>query len=599
MKALRGKVLLLGRAIPVLALLGFGHCGAAPAEDPVTVDALLAESAKYLTSEPTKAQQPLERLRTLQPSFNAVQNDKYQRYLASSLGYQGRHEERVALVESIVQKPQSPANRARLLYELIDGNAALGRFESALQAMNESILLLPDLQHTTEKIAVLQGALALLHSFRAYDEALEFADRIHDLGITQNNAYAKCVGLTDKVELNFIRGNSTAALALVPDAIRDCDADKNLFFSLIVRTNVAIHLIDSGQYARGLEASLPLMQQFTVMADSSDFLTGLQEAVARAYLKLGNTQRAHHYGLLAYQRAQAGKVLQLQQETSETMATIQRAQNQLASAINYYDINLTLKKKALNEQQQKNLAYQRVRFETRDKANQMALLEQQSKTLSIEKELQQRRYQNLVLLLTLGAVVLTILGAWLIKTLRQKNLFRITAEVDGLTQVSNRTHFTACAKNCFAQAKTPVSLVLFDMDWFKRINDTYGHATGDWVLKTVCHTVKAQLRKGDLIGRLGGEEFAICAVQSVGQTEDDVRALAEACRAAIAAIDSGPSGFDFALTASFGIATRNSPTPHTYEETLVAADKTLYRSKNAGRNRVSVYQPAQDPQTQE
>jgi diguanylate cyclase (GGDEF)-like protein len=313
----------------------------------------------------------------------------------------------------------------------------------------------------------------------------------------------------------------------------------------------------------------------------------IEDALARAYLKTGNTERAEHFGLQAYQRAQSGSVLLLQEKTSETMAAIKRAQGQLAAAVGYYDINLELKKKVLDDQLHKNLAYQRVKFDSQDKANQMALLEQKNKNLSIEKELHQGKYQNSILLLTLGSVVLAVLGAWLFNTLRLKNIFRLSAQIDGLTQVSNRAYFTASAQQTFKDAKSSVSLVLFDMDLFKRINDTYGHAAGDWVLKTVCDTVKTQLRKPDLLGRLGGEEFAVCLPNS---SEMEAELLAERCRARIAAIVTHPCGFDFSITASFGIATRSANHPASFEETLVEADKALYLSKNEGRNRVTVYQ---------
>ncbi|MES2581462.1 MAG: GGDEF domain-containing protein [Pseudomonadota bacterium] len=332
---------------------------------------------------------------------------------------------------------------------------------------------------------------------------------------------------------------------------------------------------------------MPLLDEYSALSKNSDYLTQLEEAVARAYLKTGNTERAEHYGLQAYQRAQTSRVLALQEKTSETMAAVKRAQGQLAAAISYYDINLDLKKKVLGDQLHKNLAYQRVKFDTQDKANQMALLEQKNKNLSTEKALQQNEYQNLILLLTLGAVVLAILGAWLFNTLRLKNIFRVSAQVDGLTQVSNRAHFTTSAHQVFNDAAHSVSLVLFDMDMFKKINDTYGHAAGDWVLKTVCSTVKTQLHKADLLGRLGGEEFALCLPNFM---EEEARALAERCRAAIAAIDTAPSGFDFPITASFGVATRSAHETESFEETLVHADKALYLSKNEGRNRVTVYQ---------
>ena len=309
--------------------------------------------------------------------------------------------------------------------------------------------------------------------------------------------------------------------------------------------------------------------------------------MALAYLRTANADRAEYYGLKAYQRAQSSHVLALQEKTSETMASIKRAQGLLAAAIGYYDTSLELKKKILSEQLHKNLAYQRVKFDTQDKANQLALLEQKNKTLSTERALQQNKYQNLILLLTLGLVILAILGAWLFNALRLKNLFRISAQVDGLTQVSNRAHFTASAHQAFKDTKRSISLVLFDMDLFKKINDTYGHAVGDWVLVTVCSTIKPQLHKTDLLGRLGGEEFALCLPDFL---EEEARALAERCRVALAAINTRPSGFDFQITASFGIATRAAHQTASFEEVLVQADKALYLSKNEGRNRVTVYQ---------
>ena len=130
-----------------------------------------------------------------------------------------------------------------------------------------------------------------------------------------------------------------------------------------------------------------------------------------------------------------------------------------------------------------------------------------------------------------------------------------------------------------------VSLILFDMDFFKRINDSFGHPVGDWVLSAVCQAVSAKMRPGDLFGRLGGEEFAIC----LPNTEDDTAwQMAQRCRTAIAAIDTEPCGFQISLTASFGVATFSHDDIGQYANLLVKADQALYRAKSAGRNCVSV-----------
>nr|WP_295769799.1 GGDEF domain-containing protein [Rhodoferax sp.] len=576
----------VARALACL-LVGSTCALGAVAQPTSAFDALLAEHSQAYSKSSSDRDAILERLKALEPSFTPEQNEKYQLAIANSLGDQGKHVERVALVESFIGQVKAPAGRVSFLYELIQGNTALGRYENALQAMNESILLLPGLQKASQKVVALQGALNLLTSLRAYDEALDLAERMYALRGDAVGSYAACAGLANKVETNYMRGNSALARSLVPNAISACEAFKNQFLTLIVKTHAAIDLIDSGNLATGITTSLALLQEYAVLNKDSEYLTLLQEALARAYLATYNFDRAEQYGFPAYERAQKDHVLILQEKTSQTMAAIKRAQGQLSAAIDYYDINLTLKDKVLDDQLHKNLAYQRVKFDTRDKANQMALLEQKNKNLSTEKALQQNKYQNLILLMTLILVVLAILGAWLFNTLRLKNTFRLSAQIDGLTQVSNRAHFTASAQHAFKDMARNVSLVLFDMDLFKKINDTYGHAAGDWVLKTVCITVKAQLQKAELLGRLGGEEFAICLPNF---PEMEAELFAERCRTAIAAIDTNPSGFVFSVTASFGISTRNAGQSTSFEDTLVEADKALYLSKNEGRNRVTVYQ---------
>lgn len=556
-------------------------------QQPNAFDTLFSELTRAYGASQGNIDAILGKLKVLEPTFTPDQNEKYQLAYAHSLGDRGKHEERVALVEAFIGQVKSSARRARFLYELIDGYSALGRYEKALQAMNESFLLVPEIEKTSQKIIVFNGAVNLLNSLRAFDEALDFAERMYSLRGDDGDSYAACAGLASMVETHYMGGNNAQARTLIPDAIEACEANKNQFFTLIVKSLAAIDLINSGNSVKGLASSLPVLKDFSELNPESDYITQLDEAVARAYLKTGNMERAESYGLRAYERAQSSRVLVMQEKTSSTMAAIKRAQGQSVAAMGYYDINMALKDKLLEDRSHKNLAYQRVKFDAQDKANQMALLQQKNKNLSIETALQRGKYQNLVLMLTLGLAALTILGAWFVRTLRQKNSFRKTAQIDGLTQVSNRAHFTQCAQKAFDGRNGVVSLILFDMDFFKKINDTYGHPTGDWVLKAVCHTVKRRLPKEALLGRMGGEEFAVCLPTF---SEQEARAVAERCRKAIAAVDTRHSSFSFQMTASFGIATRGVRGSFSFEQALVAADKALYVSKNEGRNRVTVYQ---------
>lgn len=560
----------------------------ATASELSTVDALLSESSKYLYASPEKALVPLEKLSALQAGFTPEQNERYHLTLASSLGFRARHAERVALVQSFIGQVKTPGRRASFLYELIDGYTALGQYELALEALNESIALLPLLEKTGDKITVLQAAIAAANVFEDYAVALEFADRIYALrGDDKPGTYAACVGLTDMVEIQFLRGARAQARAMLKAAIDACKTNKNPYFILINKSNAALDQIDTGAARAGIASALPLLGEHATVNQGSDYVAQLEEAVARAYLQIGNTERAEHYGLQAYQRAQSSHILAMQAKTSKTMAKVMRAKGLLSRALVYNDIQLAMHKRQQDDQLQKRLAYQRVRFDAQDQANQLLLLQQKNKNLDAEKALQQGRNHKLFLFIGLGVVVLAILAAWLRKTLKMKNILRLSSQVDGLTQVSSRAHFITAAHRAFVGSGRAASLVLFDMDLFKTINDTYGHATGDWVLKTVCDTVKHQLPKRSLFGRLGGEEFAICLPLL---SASEATAVAQRCRVAIANIGAHPSGLNLEITASFGVATRSVQGPISFEETLAAADKALYVSKNEGRDRVTTYQ---------
>lgn len=556
-------------------------------EDLNNVDTLLGQASEYLNTNPEKSVATLSKLQSLQSSFSKKQEEKFYRISAASLGFRGKHRERIELVQSYINKVTEPEIRVKFLYQLSDGFSNLGEYENALLAMNQSIVLLPKIVELNTKISTLQAAVTFFNTLHAYDEAMAYAERMAMLDDKVTISHATCYALANRIEINFLRGKSEQARPLLLDAINTCNASNRKVISLIVKAMAAIDLIDVGNFEQGLIAGLPLLLEFSKTNQTSDYVTQLEEAIARAYVRKGNMALAEHYALQAYQRAKSQNVVSLLEKTSETMAAIKRAQGQLNNALEYYDINLALKKKALDVQLQKNLAYQRVKFDTQDKANQLALSEQKNKILTVEKALQQGKNQNLLLWLTLGLIVLVILGGWLLRTLQQKNIFRTSSQMDGLTQISNRTHFMHCTAEIFKHPDALASVVLFDMDHFKKINDTFGHAVGDWVLRTVSATVKLQLRKTDLLGRLGGEEFAICLPDF---TEDEVLALAERCRAAIAMIDTQACGHRFPISASFGVATRDKSALRSFEETLAAADKALYFSKNEGRDRVSAHQ---------
>ncbi|WP_104947703.1 diguanylate cyclase [Chromobacterium vaccinii] len=171
---------------------------------------------------------------------------------------------------------------------------------------------------------------------------------------------------------------------------------------------------------------------------------------------------------------------------------------------------------------------------------------------------------------------------------RQRLIDELTevSRIDFLTGIANRRAFTQTADAEIARASRAgesATLILFDIDHFKRVNDQHGHDSGDAVLVHVAAIIERICREDDLAGRYGGEEFVVLASHgnaSSGET------LAERLRAGIAESPcSLPSGQKLAVTASFGVATLDNAAP-TLESLLQAADRALYAAKRQGRNRV-------------
>lgn len=162
---------------------------------------------------------------------------------------------------------------------------------------------------------------------------------------------------------------------------------------------------------------------------------------------------------------------------------------------------------------------------------------------------------------------------------------RRIAQIDSLTEAATRRSFLLemeKAISSFRRSSTPATLLVMDVDHFKRINDTYGHAAGDDVLRTMCHQISSSLRKTDSIGRLGGEEFGI--LLNGAESEVALR-TAERLRQIVEASTFTSEGLR--VTASFGLSVLD-PNLAKPDVWLARADEALYAAKRSGRNRVCV-----------
>ncbi|OOC46374.1 GGDEF domain-containing protein [Thermosipho sp. 1223] len=172
-------------------------------------------------------------------------------------------------------------------------------------------------------------------------------------------------------------------------------------------------------------------------------------------------------------------------------------------------------------------------------------------------------------------------------TALKSSILRIRSLLDPLTKLYTRYYFAEKIDQYFIRAKKfreKMSIIMCDLDYFKQINDKYGHLVGDKVLKEVAHILKGGLRhKNDIVGRYGGEEFIILLSNT---SSKEAEQIAERLRSEIELIDK----FPFKITMSFGVACYPEVEVNTSDELVGYADDALYKAKDLGRNRVVVFE---------
>ncbi|MBC7954740.1 MAG: GGDEF domain-containing protein [Cytophagales bacterium] len=167
---------------------------------------------------------------------------------------------------------------------------------------------------------------------------------------------------------------------------------------------------------------------------------------------------------------------------------------------------------------------------------------------------------------------------------------------DSMTGCLNRGAFNTLLGNALERVRrdaTPVSLIVMDLDNFKQVNDTRGHATGDAVLTALAQALRTRLRAADAFGRLGGDEFAVLLVDT-----DMPRALnvAEMLRATAEALAiTTPAGDTLRITVSMGVSTASADRPTSVERLHAEADQSMYAAKQGGRNQAMRHDTEQPP----
>jgi two-component system cell cycle response regulator len=186
-------------------------------------------------------------------------------------------------------------------------------------------------------------------------------------------------------------------------------------------------------------------------------------------------------------------------------------------------------------------------------------------------------------LLKIGNAIFKFLIGGNIESAYHEEIYRMTI-IDGLTQVFNKRYFIENLEREIPRCtrhQRPLSLVMFDIDHFKKINDQHGHLTGDYVLREMARRIRTRVRKEEVFARYGGEEFALTLPEA---SRDQAMKVAEDLRRLVAAESFDFEGDRISVTISLGVGTIVQATaPDSF---IKVADENLYKAKRTGRDRV-------------
>ena len=391
-------------------------------------------------------------------------------------------------------------------------------------------------------------------------------------------------GLYFKSQLRL--NHEIESISQIKEAIDACDATKEVILSNVIRAHLAHYFLENDESLKALD----LLKENLAIVEQTNYqllIIEFYSLLSRAHLSQNNSEDSKKFALRTIELEKVVKNIKPIANAYNVLHKVSLKTNQLSEAIGYLKSYFDAEKKHFEEINGRQLAVESAKRQSAEKDAKIDSLNKQNQILKLEKELSEETAMYNRWIIGLLAICVTLLVAWTIYIRKAQEKLKYLAEYDSLTGICNRAHFTQSAEaslNLMAKSDREVSLILFDLDHFKKINDSYGHPAGDFVLKEAANVCNLNIRKIDIIGRVGGEEFAILLPGC--EIEQAVK-VAEECRQRITEIDTNDSGYEFTVSASFGIANTQS-TGYQLKDLVAHADEAMYLAKRRGRNQVVV-----------
>ncbi|PWF65237.1 GGDEF domain-containing protein [Shewanella sp. BC20] len=461
-------------------------------------------------------------------------------------------------------------------------------YDKALSAVAKALALVVNIDDVTIK----------RHSYLRIANIYSEMDAYSDMGLYANKVLqlAQETDVRDICHAKLLRAiyllgvKSPDAFDAFEDSREYCDAKQFPLLATMSMKGKGMVLQERGDYLGARAILLLALKGYEAFQFQLE-ISHVHALLAENYFATGELVQAKSHAVKVLTFPDDNSYIEHKHIAYKVFAELMAADKQFEQAYEYSRKEQHYNQLIFDESKMKTLAYQAAKFNADEQAREINLLNKERELYIAQQTVKEREYTNMLMFITILVGGLFFLAILLVVGNLQKRRFMRMARMDALTGVLNRGAGQDLGENLFVQAAArggDFCVILFDLDHFKRINDSYGHGTGDWALKKVVEALKPHVRNGDVFARIGGEEFALFLPYA---NESKGMEVAEQCRSRIEAIDTHLSGHKFTITASFGVSGMTKE-DLSLDPLLHRADMALYAAKSNGRNSVFCYEDA-------
>lgn len=547
------------------------------------IDDLLEQADKVRSSDRVSFNRLMTELTAHKSQMSAEQFNLLQLLEGYKAGIEGNFKAAETQLTQLINSDAVLEIRFRAAFTLANIQSLSRNFVPAFTNLNLALTWIDKIEKPELRVQVLISAAYTYSESGLFDESQSYIMQARQNTLTDRDICL--VGILYRQ--NMHSRNEYYAVEQLPEIEQACSR-ANERLALAFMTALDAQLLESKQQ---FAAAFTLLQNNLVSAEQSKYprlIADYYLGLARTAYALKDSPTAIMYLDKMHAMNQSLGFSMPLVHSYELQTKIAEESNDIPRALKYHKLFLKADRSLLDSRAEQQIAYHLAKGELLKKNQQLALVQEQYRVAELENELKNQEAEHTRLIV----VVLVLLSFGLIyfayRLFRRHLFYKNAAENDNLTQISNRFHFESQfskqLKRC-KQLHKSIGLIVFDLDHFKKINDTFGHEAGDKTLQAVVRICNHFIRSEDVFGRIGGEEFAIALPDC---QPDKILMLAEICRDAIEQLNCDNIVPGMKISASFGVSV-SQVSGYNLADLMRNADQALYLAKHNGRNKVEYY----------